>query len=121
MAGEIKLGPTGSEITLPRTGRQLHEKDIEITQEGRTISGNLVVDFTTSKKVFEIHYTAIKDADLQSIVTLYELHANLNLIITNRNATTRNYTVKFRPFNRRRWRVVGDWWWRDVMLELEEV
>ena len=120
--GELQLGELGSEITLPHAGRQFSETDLPITREARTSAGNLVEDVIAYKKLFAIDYEILVNEDLENIVDLYDLHEHLNFIIKDRDENTRNYTVKFRPFSRRRWTVEGNnWWWQDATLQLEEI
>ena len=120
--GELKLGQVGSEITLPHAGRQLTEDDMLLSREGRVASGKLVEDVIAHKKVFTIDYELLVNDDMDDIVALYDLHEHLNFIIKDRDESTRSYTVKFRPFRRRRWSIVSnEWWWQDVTLTLEEI
>ena len=117
----IRLGVLGSEVVVPKAGRSFVEGDVELIRESRTASGRYVEDQIARKKLFTISYDKIKGADLDTLVGLYNLNQFLNFIVTDRSGATRNYTVKMRPFQRHRWRVLDGWIWRDVSFELEEI
>lgn len=118
--GDVWLGPPGHEELITKNDRQLIITDLDIIREARTSAGNLVVDEIARKKIFYLHYDKIKGPDLENIVAL-QGQGNLNLIITNRDGGTDDFTVRFRPLERRRWRITGDWIWRDVVIILEEI
>ena len=119
--GDVYLGLKGSEIPLPAAGRKLSENDLEFVRERRTADATLVSDLTAVKKQVSIRYELLVGADLEAIVSLYSQHADLNLILYDRDGSERNYTVRFKPLRRDRDTVLNDWLWSGVVLELEEV
>lgn len=122
MDGDIWLGVLGDEILLPRPGLRFTPSDTEIIQEARTIDGTLVSDLKAVKKHFEISYDpATTGTNLTALLALYNLHVDLNLIVTNEDATTTAYTVVLRPIPRGRMLVSDVWLWSGVTLVLDEV
>jgi hypothetical protein len=122
MAGEIYLGVLGSEIELPRAGLRFARSTTEIKSEDRTANGTLVSDLRAMKDHFEITYDpACTGTTLDSFLTLYDLHTELNLIVTNADASTDTYTVVMRPLSVARALVRDIWLWTGVKLVLDEV
>lgn len=122
MDGDIWLGVLGSEILLPRAGLRFAPSDTEIIQESRTIDGTLVSDLKAVKKHFEISYDPVTTGtNLTALLALYNLHTELNIIVTNEDATTSEYTVVLRPIPRGRSLVSDVWLWSGVTLVLDEV
>lgn len=122
MAGEIYLGVLGSEIELPRAGLRFSRSTIEIKVEDRTANGTLVSDLRATKEHFEIGYDpACTGTTLDAILALYDLHAELNLIVTNEDASTDAYTVVLRPLAVSRALVRDIWLWSGVKLIIDEV
>lgn len=119
--GDILLGIPGSEISLTSAGRKLSEFDNEIIRERRAVDGTLTSDIVAVKKLFSVTYELIQGTNLEAIVTLYNLHSDLSLILCDRDGSTRSYTVRLRPLRRDRITVLGDWIWSGVVLELEEI
>jgi len=118
--GRLQLGQVGAEITLPILELKFTEADLDLMREGRVASGKLVMDKIARKKIFSIDYEYIEGPDLENIIYLFDLNESLNFIITDRDESTRSYTVRFHPFSRRRWWTRDNWWWRDVTIVLEE-
>jgi hypothetical protein len=122
MAGEIYLGVLGAEIELPRAGLRFSRSTVEIKVEDRTANGTLVSDLRATKEHFEIGYDpACTGTTLDSILALYDLHAELNLIVTNEDASTDAYTVVLRPLAVSRALVRDIWLWSGVKLIIDEV
>lgn len=118
---KIWLGRQGYEEELSPMGRKLTEADFEITREGRTTSGKLVIDVIATKKKFTLNYSTITGTVLAQLASLYELGGILNLKIEQQDASINEYQVKFRPFSRARYLVGNEWFWENITLELEEV
>ena len=122
MDGDIWLGVFGSEILLSRAGLRFTPSDIESIVENRTIDNTLVSDLKGVKKHFEIAYDpATTGTNLTALLALYNLHVDLNLIVTNEDETTTAYTVVLRPIPRGRMLVSDVWLWSGVTLILDEV
>jgi len=122
MDGDIWLGVLGSEILLPRAGLRFTPSDTELIKEARTIDGTLVSDLKAVKKHFEISYDpATTGTNLTALLALYNLHIDLNLIVTNEDATTSAYVVVLRPIPRGRSLVSDVWLWSGVSIILDEV
>lgn len=119
--GRIWLGRTGSEQLLPEIDRKFSEGDFEITREGRTASGKLVVDVIAVKKKFTINYSTVTNSALETLNSLYYLGGILNLKIEQKDGLVKEYSVKFRPFSRSRMLLASEWLWDDITVELEEV
>lgn len=122
MDGDIWIGVLSSEILLPRAGLRFTPSDVELSTEARTVDGTLVSDLKAVKKHFEISYDpATTGTNLTTLLALYNLHTELNLIVTNEDATTSEYTVVLRPIPRGRSLVSDVWLWSGVTLVLDEV
>jgi hypothetical protein len=119
--GDVYLGLKGSEIALTSAGRRVSENDLEFARENRTADKTLVSDLVATKLQVSIAYELLRGADLEAILSLYNLHSDLNLILYDRDGSERSYTVKLRPLRRDRVTVLGGWIWAGVTLELEEV
>ena len=90
-SGDLYLGLTGSEALLPSYGRQLSIEDIELKKVQTMASGKEVEDIIGYKKIFTIAYEVLTGADLDVVLDLYDLHADLSLIVTNEDVTTTTY------------------------------
>lgn len=117
----IWLGRQGYEELLSSMGRKLTEGDMEITREGRTASGKLVLDIIAIKKMFNLNYSMITGTVLAQLKALYETGGILNLKVERQDASVDEYQVKFRPFSRARYLTRGEWLWENITVELEEV
>ena len=119
-SGDIKLGLTGSEITLPSYGRQLTISDIELKKVQTMASGKEVEDIIGYKKEFAIAYEVLEGSDLEAVLALYDLHADLNLIITNRAGSEITYAnVILEPIPQIRELCHASLWlWANPVLKL---
>lgn len=121
MSGEIKLGLPGQEVTLPAVGRKVQFEQIELSKPGTTASGLDVEDIIGYKMQFNITFDKLLGPDLDLILPLYDLHQDLNLIITNRDGSNDPYTVKLQPITRTRERCEpGLWIWSGVTMKMRE-
>lgn len=118
--GDVKLGLLGQETALPAYGRQLSINVIELSKTGVTASGLDVEDIIGYKREFSISYEVLIGADCEKIVNLYELHQDLNLMITNRNGTVSQSLVKLEPIPLLRESVQDVWYWANPVLKMRE-
>lgn len=117
----IWLGKKGNEIELSPLNRTFNEEEFEITREDRTASGRLVIDVIATKKRFKLDYSTTTGMVLSQLQEIYQLGAILNLRVERQDGVIDEYEVKLRPFSRSRFLAVGDWRWKDISLELEEI
>lgn len=119
--GRIWLGTSGNETLLSRMGRKFIEEDIEITREGRTVSGKLVIDVIAVKKIFTLEYSTITDTVLKQLQSIYALGGILRLKVERQDTSIDIYSVIFRPFSRSRYLKPGEWLWESINVVLEEI
>lgn len=120
----IWLGLPGEEQLLPLEGRTFTETEFEITREERMASGRLRWDIIAVKKQFTLEYGLVTGETLALLKTLYQAGQNkaLNLRVERQDASIDTYSVRFRPFSRRRYLMDPDkWFWKDITLVLEEI
>jgi hypothetical protein len=121
-AGDVSLGLLGAEFVLPRAGMRLTWADTEITNEQRTADGTLVSDLRAVKRHWEIPFDPlILGSDLDAFITLYDLHADLSLLVANEDTTISAYTVKLRPLSVARELVREIWLWSGAKIVLDEI
>lgn len=118
--GRIWLGKKGSEQLLSNVKRRFREEPFEIVREERTASGRLVQDVIAEKTKFIITYSKVSGPILESLAAIYSLGGPLNLMIEQRDGSIKEYEVKFRPFGRSRFLMIGEWIWEGITIELEE-
>ena len=120
--GNIYLGPLGSEALLVRAGLRFAYADSEITNEQRTADGTLVSDLRAVKRHFEIGYDPqTTGTNLDTLLALYDLHAELSLLINNEDDSESSYTVVMRPLSVSRALVREIWLWNGAKIVLDEV
>ena len=92
-SGDLKLGLAGSEVILPAShNRKLQINDIELKKVQTMASGKEVEDIIGYKKNFSISYEFLTGTDLDTVLDIYDLHADLSFIITNEDLSTTTYT-----------------------------
>lgn len=99
MIASYYLGASGSETIVPSVGLVFSMSTIEVGRKGRTMSGKLVQDITTTKKVFTMNYSKTIGATLTYLNTLYAIGTELNLLINDSLQGNTNYKVLMNPFN----------------------
>ncbi len=130
--GDIYLGALGSEVLITAFGRSFTIKDTEISRQERTASGRLVKDIIAVKKNFTLAYDMIDGADLETLLTIYDLQSELSLLVYNEDlpetTTTGSpgayadaYTVLMEPIDRTRMLLLDTGLWGGVSIELSEV
>lgn len=120
--GRIWLGLAGSEILLSNIDRTFIEEDTEILKESRAASGKLVFDIIAVKKHFEIDYVTVTDDVLETLKQIYSYHDILSLKIERKNGTVDTYSVRLKPFSRKRVLTSKkEWLWGDIKLILDEI
>lgn len=121
-AGDISLGLLGFETVLPRAGLRFGFSDTEITNEQRTADGTLVSDLRAVKRHWDITFEpTCTGSTLDIILGLYDLHAELSLLVLNEDGTTTAYTVVMRPLSVARELVRDVWLWSGGQIALEEI
>lgn len=118
---DISLGLTGSEILLNPLARTFSEGLLEFSRKERTASARLVTDIRAIKKSFALVYSFISHEDVEQMATLYELKAELSLLVARPDSTVDDYAVILQPFRKKRARSVGMKYWSDVQFDMEEV
>lgn len=122
----IKLGLTGAEQELPTPSRAfLGERNTLFSQEGRSASGVLHVDYIANKEGYTIQYGVLSEQDKETIKSIYLLQLQnasfLSLIYTKQDGTPIQVDVKmsapsFGPL------VIKDTYYYDgTSIALEEV
>lgn len=119
--GSIWLGNAGSEILMPNIGRTFSELDNEITRENRTASGKLVIDVVAIKKEFTLEYSTVTDGVLDTLKTVYAIGGTLSIKVERKDGTINTYTVRMRPFGRKRVLTAQEWLWDSISIKLEEI
>lgn len=125
--GEIYLGPSGSEVLLSPFGRKLRIIPEALGRSDRTAGGKLVTDLIAVKYKFEMPYEMIDGTALTTILTLYDLHESLTLLIYTSpttyflSDTGSAPIVKMSTIERERLLLLGDGIWSGVSLTLEEI
>jgi len=120
--GNISIGLLAAEALLERKGLRFAYADTEIKSEQRTADGTLVSDLRAVKRHFEIGYVPMTTGtNLDVLLALYDLHAELSLLINNEDDTTGSYTVVMRPLSVAREVVRDNWLWSGAKLILDEV
>lgn len=121
-AGQVFLGETGTESDIFFKGARLTITDQEIITEARTADGTLVSDLKAVKKRFEIAYEQGNlGSEIDTLLALYDLHAELSLKICDEAAAENTYTVVMRPLSVKREIVRDIWLWSGCTLVLDEV
>ncbi|MCO4819779.1 MAG: hypothetical protein KC517_09155 [Bacteroidetes bacterium] len=121
LPNDIYLGLPGLEYLLSSFGRVLTEGTEEITREGRTASGRKVKERTARKKKFNLAWSVIDQADLETLYTILELNSELSIQLRRPDSSVDTYTVLMQPFDHTRLLAVGNGLWADLSIDLEEV
>jgi hypothetical protein len=121
MIGRIWLGRAGLEVLMPNLSRKFSEEDTEISKESRTASGRLVIDVVAIKKVFTLEYSTVTGDVLETLKTVYALGGILSLKVERKDGTIDIYTVRMRPFGRKRVLMAIEWLWDGITVKLEEI
>jgi len=129
--GDIYLGLEGSESLLTPFGRKYSIDDEQIIREGRTANGRLVRDIIAVKKTITLKYDLIGGTDLATLLTIYNLNAELSLLVyhtSDEGGTTAEpgvnydqYYVLMDSLQRTRELLASDGLWSGVTVTLKEV
>ena len=122
----LKLGLSGSEITLPTESRSFVSSDnVLISTEGRSADGTLHTDFTNTKEGFTIGYAVISEANKTIITDIYKLQITngsfLSFIYTVQSGATVTKTVKMSPPSFGSIVIRDIYYHNGVTINLEEV
>jgi len=120
--GDISIGLLGAESAISRAGMRFSYADSEITNEQRTADGTLVSDLRAVKRHFEMSFDPMTTGtNLDIILALYDLHAELSLIVDNETGADSTYTVVMRPLSVAREMIRDIWLWSGAKIILDEV
>lgn len=108
-------------MLMSNMGRQFSEEDIEISKEERTASGRLVADVTAVKKIFTLDYNDVTDDILTALKTVYAIGGALSIKVEREDGTIDTYSVRMRPFGRKRVLMATQWLWGGISIKLEEI
>lgn len=115
------LGNSGEEILLPRYNLRFQESDSEITREGRTASGRLVIDVAARKKTFTLSYGTLDNESYETLKAIYSINNIMSFKVERSNEIIEIYEVRMKPFSRQRLLLATRWYWDGITIVLEEI
>ncbi len=112
-----KLGPSGSQATIPAPSDfKIESADAKI-RTGRTASGRLVVDVVATKKRFTLGYKVLTTAQIEILLTEFDRREFLAFTYPDRGVD-RTTTVWFAVFPRPRLLQQTEYWGEfEIVLE----
>lgn len=119
--GSLWLGLPGQEVELPARNRTVIPDTEKIEKRVITVDGTICSDLIGDRPVWTIQYKTLTGEEIETILSLYELHEDLNLIIAERDGTVKSYTVTMSTVSRTRFRTSRGWLWKNVSFQLEAV
>lgn len=122
----LKLGLTGSEITLPVKSRTNSQgADTPFFNESRSADKTLHTDFINTKENHSIAWAVISVSDYTIINNIVKLQytdgVNLSFIYTNSAGLETQIDVRATVTNKGELVQVGDWYYNEFGLLLEQV
>lgn len=116
MSQLIKLG--GIEIKKPS---DFQIDDYDISDSGRVISGDMVMDLIAKKKKFMFKYTVINGVQMDAIMAIINTNTMFFAIQYVENDSTKTATVYCGHKERKQFRTdEGAWYWKDFNFDLIE-
>ena len=119
--GSLYLGLPGQEIELPAPGRTVIPSEEEIEKKVVAIDGTICSDLVGVRPIWNIQYEIQTGPDIETLLSLYRLHEDLNFIEVGRDGTVNEYTVIMSPVARTRYRTAAEWLWKGISFRLEAV
>ena len=119
--GDLYLGLPGQEMELPVAGRTVIPGEEEIERKAVAIDGTICSDIVGVRPIWDIKYQIQTGPDIETLLSLYRLHEDLNFIVVERDGTVNEYTVNMSPISRTRYRIAAEWLWKGISFKLEAV
>lgn len=126
MIQTLKLGLTGSELTLPTESRVNEQgAPTPYTNEARSANKTLHVDFITTKDSWVITWDVLSKSDYDNVYAEYlkqfTTPSFLNFIYSDEQGSETSTTVKCSISSKGSIIQTGDWFYNSVTLTLEQV